>query len=154
MAPGSLEEQFLLAAVALPMPPNVATDGRWIFIDLTCQVLLAGEGLDRLVFVFPTSTGEAGYETRLQERRPATRFNPALQNGGWHNSSSYPVAEDNPLNGNMYKPLYFDRGQAIHGANNVPTSPQSKGCARLRPANQDDAHRLAGPRGRLGNGRS
>ena len=137
MAPGSLEEQFLLATVALPMPPNVATDGRWIFIDLTCQVLLAGEGLDRLVFVFPTSTGEAGYETRLQERRPATRFNPALQNGGWHNSSSYPVAEDNPLNGNMYKPLYFDRGQAIHGANNVPTSPQSKGCARLRPANQD-----------------
>ncbi len=47
------------------------------------------------------------------------------------------MAEDNPLNGNMYKPLYFDRGQAIHGANNVPTSPQSKGCARLRPANQD-----------------
>jgi hypothetical protein len=137
MAPGSVEEQFLLATAALPMPPSVATDGRWIFIDLTCQVLLAGEGADRLVFVFPTSTGETGYETRLQERRAATRFNPALQNGGWHNSSSYPVAEDNPLNGNMYKPLYFDRGQAIHGANNVPTSPQSKGCARLRPANQD-----------------
>ena len=49
----------------------------------------------------------------------------------------YPVAEDNPLNGNMYKPLYFDRGQAIHGANNVPTSPQSKGCARLRVEHQD-----------------
>ena len=32
----------------------------------------------------------------------------------------------------MYKPLYFDNGQAIHGANNVPTSPQSHGCARLR----------------------
>mgnify|MGYP001435531659 FL=1 len=37
----------------------------------------------------------------------------------------------------MYKPLYFDNGQAIHGANNVPTSPQSKGCARLKPADQD-----------------
>ena len=37
----------------------------------------------------------------------------------------------------MYRPLYFDRGQAIHGANNVPTSPQSKGCARLRPSHQD-----------------
>ena len=96
-----------------------------------------GEGFDRLVHVFPTSTGEAGYETRLQERVRAFRFNPALNNGGWHNSSTYPVEADNPLNGNMYKPLYFDRGQAIHGANNVPTSPQSKGCARLRPSHQD-----------------
>jgi hypothetical protein len=37
----------------------------------------------------------------------------------------------------MYKPLYFDGGQAIHGANNVPTSPQSKGCARLRVEHQE-----------------
>jgi len=137
MVPGSPEEQQLLATTALPIPPNVATDGRWIFIDLTCQILLTGEGPDRLVNVFPTSTGEPGYETRLQERTRAFRFNPALDNGGWHESSLYPVPEDNPLNGNMYKPLYFDNGQAIHGANNVPTSPQSKGCARLKPADQD-----------------
>ena len=137
MEPGSVEEQLLLDSTTLPIPPNVATDGRWIFIDLTCQVMLTGEGFDRLVHVFPTSTGEAGYETRLQERTRAFRFNPALNNGGWHESSIYPVADDNPLNGNMYKPLYFDRGQAIHGANNVPTSPQSKGCARLRPSHQD-----------------
>ena len=137
MVPGSPEEQLLLASTALPIPPNVATDGRWIFIDLTCQVLLTGEGPDRLVNVFPTSTGEPGHETRLQERSRAFRFNPALDNGGWHESSLYPVPEDNPLNGNMYKPLYFDNGQAIHGANNVPTSPQSKGCARLKPADQD-----------------
>ncbi len=137
MAPGSPEEQQLLAATALPIPPNVATDGRWIFIDLTCQIMLTGEGPDRLVNVFPTSTGEAGFETRLQERTRAFRFDPARQNGGWHESTDYPVPEDNPLNGNMYKPLYFDNGQAIHGANNVPTSPQSKGCARLKPADQD-----------------
>ena len=137
MAPGSPEEQQLLATTALPIPPNVATDGRWIFIDLTCQIMLTGEGPDRLVNVFPTSTGEPGHETRLQERTRAFRFNPALDNGGWHESSLYPVPEDNPLNGNMYKPLYFDNGQAIHGANNVPTSPQSKGCARLKPADQD-----------------
>ena len=47
------------------------------------------------------------------------------------------MPEDNPINGNMYKPLYFDGGLAIHGANNVPTSPQSKGCARLRLENHD-----------------
>jgi hypothetical protein len=137
MEPDSVEEQFLLASTALPIPPGVATEGRWIFIDLTCQVLLTGEGFDRLVHVFPTSTGEPGFETRLQERTRAFRYNPALATAGWHNSTTYPVEADNPLNGNMYRPLYFDRGQAIHGANNVPTSPQSKGCARLRPNHQD-----------------
>jgi hypothetical protein len=60
-----------------------------------------------------------------------------LENGGWHDSTDFPVAADNPLNGNMYRPLYFALGQAIHGANNVPTSPQSKGCARLRVSHQD-----------------
>jgi len=137
MTPGSDEEQLLLATTVLPIPANVATDGRWIFIDLTCQILLTGEGPDRLINVFPTSTGEPEYETRLQERTRAFRFDPALDNGGWHESTDYPVPEDNPLNGNMYKPLYFDNGQAIHGANNVPTSPQSKGCARLKPADHD-----------------
>lgn len=137
MAAGSPEEALLLTTTVLPVPANVASDGRWIFIDLTCQILLTGDGPAQLVNVFPTSTGEPGYETRLQEQTRAFRFDPALDNGGWHESTDYPVPEDNPLNGNMYKPLYFDNGQAIHGANNVPTSPQSKGCARLKPADHD-----------------
>lgn len=138
MEPGSEEEQALLAAPALPIPFNVAAmDPRWVLIDQTCQVMFVGEGVERLVFVFPTSTGEAGHETRNQQRSRAFRYDPALRNGGWHNSSTYPVAIDNPLNGNMYRPIYFDGGQAIHGANTVPTSPQSKGCARLRPEHQN-----------------
>ena len=67
----------------------------------------------------------------------AFRYDPALENNGWHNSTKFPVAEDNPLNGNMYRPIYFHRGQAIHGANNVPPEPASKGCVRVRPENQD-----------------
>ena len=108
-----------------------------MLIDQTCQILFAGEGGNRIVFVFPTSTGESGYETRNQSDSRVFRYDPALENGGWHNSSHYPVPADNPLNGNMYRPLYFDAGQAIHGANNVPTSPASKGCARLPVASQD-----------------
>lgn len=136
MAAGSEEEQLLMATTALSVPADIAADGRWIFIDLTCQIMLNGEG-PNLVHVFATSTGEPEFPTRLQERARAFRFDPALANAGWHESTEYPVPEDNPLNGNMYKPLYFDRGQAIHGANNVPTSPQSKGCARLKPSDQD-----------------
>jgi hypothetical protein len=133
MAGGSEEEQLLLATPALPIPfTSAILAERWVLIDRTCQIMFVGEGTQKLTFVFPTSTGMSGFETRDQTRSRVFKFDPALANGGWHDSLTYPAAEDNPLNGNMYKPLYFDRGQAIHGANNVPTSPQSHGCARLR----------------------
>jgi hypothetical protein len=138
MIAGSEEEQILMSTATLPIPfTGAILSDRWILIDRTCQIMFVGEGAANLTFVFPTSTGEPGHETRDQLRSRAFKFNPALNNGGWHNSLTYPAAEDNPLNGNMYKPLYFDRGQAIHGANNVPTSPQSKGCARLRVEHQE-----------------
>jgi hypothetical protein len=138
MVAGSEEEQILMATPALPIPfTSAILAERWVLIDRTCQIMFVGEGTQRLTFVFPTSTGMSGFETRDQLRSRAFKFNPALGNGGWHDSLTYPAAEDNPLNGNMYKPLYFDRGQAIHGANNVPTTPQSKGCARLRVEHMD-----------------
>jgi LysM domain/L,D-transpeptidase catalytic domain len=138
MVPGSAEERTLMAARSLSIPATApASSGRWVLIDQTCQILFAGEGSNRIAFVFPTSTGESGYETRNQSGSRVFRYDPALENDGWHNSSHYPVPADNPLNGNMYRPLYFDNGQAIHGANNVPTSPASKGCARLPVASQD-----------------
>ena len=138
MVAGSAEEEMLLAATELAVPQTSATAStRWILIDRTCQIMFAGSGSSELAYVFPTSTGSEGHETRLQERSNAFRFDPAIANGGWHDSTDFPVAIDNPLNGNMYRPLYFDGGQAIHGANNVPTSPQSKGCARLRVEHQD-----------------
>ncbi|MEO6126356.1 MAG: LysM peptidoglycan-binding domain-containing protein, partial [Ilumatobacteraceae bacterium] len=133
MVAGSEEEQIMMAATSLPIPYTSAIlSERWVLIDQTCQIMFAGEGTTKLVWVFPTSTGLPEFPTRDQNRSRVFRYDPALENGGWHNSSSYPAAEDNPLNGNMYKPIYFDNGQAIHGANNVPTSPASHGCARLR----------------------
>ncbi len=138
MEPGSDEEQALMDATSIVAPfTSALNQDRWILIDRTCQVMFVGEGAETLNFVFPTSTGSDGFETRDQDQTRVFRYDPALQNNGWHNSSTYPVPVDNPLNGNMYRPLYFDGGQAIHGANNVPTTPQSKGCARLSPSNQD-----------------
>ncbi len=138
MEAGSEEEQLLMETTVLRQPFTTALlSDRWILIDRTCQVMFTGEGDNGIVNVFSTSTGSEGFETRDQDRSRAYRFDPALDNGGWHNSTTYPVPEDNPLNGNMYKPLYFDGGQAIHGSNNVPTTPQSKGCARLRTGDMD-----------------
>jgi hypothetical protein len=138
MAAGSEEEQVLMAATQLNIPFAAPVEApRWTLIDQTCQVMFVGAGSDQLPFIFPTSTGEPGFETRLQDSSKVYRYDPAFENDGWHDSTEFPVPEDNPINGNMYEPLYFDGGLAIHGANNVPTSPQSKGCARLRLENHD-----------------
>jgi hypothetical protein len=138
MVPGSDEERTLLSAQSIAIPANAAVAAsRWVVVNKTCQVMFAGEGGNGVKFVFKVSTGEPGWETSNQEVVRAFRYDPALENNGWHNSTKFPVAEDNPLNGNMYRPIYFHRGQAIHGANNVPPEPASKGCVRLRPENQD-----------------
>lgn len=138
MAAGSEEEQVLMAATELNIPLYAPVDAeRWVLVDQTCQVMFVGAGNEQLQFIFPTSTGQPGFETRLQDASKVYRYDPAFENEGWHDSTEFPVPEDNPINGNMYKPLYFDGGLAIHGANNVPTSPQSKGCARLRVGDQD-----------------
>lgn len=138
MAAGSDEEVWLNLLPTLPVPDSpVRGDERWALIDQTCQIMFVGDGRDHLQFVFGTSTGLPDHRTRPQERSRAFKYDPASDNGGWHDSIDFPAAEDNPLNGNMYKPIYFDGGQAIHGANTVPTSPQSHGCARLRVEHQD-----------------
>lgn len=134
---GSEEEATIFAGTELSIPAGAPVEAdKWILIDKTCQVIFIGEGNDRLVDIFPTSTGVEGYETH-NTRAFAFRFDPALENGGWHDSASFPLAVDNPENGNMYKPLYFNNGQAIHGAAYIPPEPRSKGCARTFPAHQD-----------------
>ena len=137
LVPGSEEEATIFAATAIGIPEGAPIDAdRWILVDQTCQVMFAGEGNDRVVDVYPTSTGSEGHETFNVKAR-ATRFDPAIDNDGWHDSSSFPVEIDNPLNGNMYKPIYFNEGQAIHGAEFIPPYPRSKGCARTFPKHQD-----------------
>ncbi|MFW2336548.1 L,D-transpeptidase, partial [Ilumatobacter sp.] len=156
MMAGSEEEQILMATETLPIPfTSAILSERWALIDQTCQIMFVGVGTERLQFVFPTSSGLAQFPTRPQNRSTVFRYNSASGNGGWHNSTTYPAAVDNPLNGNMYKPLYFDRGQAIHGANNVPRSPASHGCLRLRVTHMDalvDWLGLGDVRGATGDG--
>jgi peptidoglycan hydrolase-like protein with peptidoglycan-binding domain len=39
--------------------------------------------------------------------------------------------------GTLYRPLYFDRGWAIHGSSSVPGYPASHGCVRTSNSDQD-----------------
>ncbi len=139
MAVGSDEEDVLFGTGSLSIPDGAATwSNRWVLIDETCQVMFTGEGDSGIVDVYPTSTGESDFETHNVQGIAAFRFDPALDNGGWHDSSRFPVEVDDPQNGNMYKPIYFNGGQAIHGANYVPPFPRSKGCARMFTWHQDE----------------
>jgi hypothetical protein len=138
MEAGSEEEATLLAAERIVVPWNEAVQAdRWALVDRTCQIMFVGQGTEQVTFVFPVSTGEAEHETDLQTRARAFRYDPAVENGGWHNSTTYPVPADNALNGNMYRPIYFNNGEAIHGASVVPPYPRSKGCVRLHVQHQD-----------------
>ncbi len=144
LAADAEEADVIMNAGEFGVPAGAATwASKWILIDKTCQVMFIGEG-EELVNIYPTSTGEPGYETRGGQSFSAFRYDPALDTNGWHDSSNFPVAIDNPLNGNMYKPIYFNEGQAIHGANYVPPNPQSKGCARTFPLHQDELIRWIG----------
>lgn len=148
MAPASTEMATLMATTELHAPSSpVLGAARWVLIDQTCQMMFIGEG-NELVYIFPTSTGEPGNETRNIAKATAFRYDPAPDNNGWHDSSQYPVGVDNPLNGNLYKPVFFNYGQAIHGAGRVPATPASKGCARLTVGDQDTFVKWLGLSGR------
>ncbi|MFW2335054.1 L,D-transpeptidase family protein [Ilumatobacter sp.] len=139
LAEGSAEEEIIFAAEELSIPAGAATwADKWVLIDETCQVMFTGEADRGIVDVYPTSTGEPDFETHNVQAVAAFRYNPAVENGGWHDSSRFPSEVDNPQNGNMYKPIYFNNGQAIHGANYVPPFPRSKGCARMFTWHQDE----------------
>jgi len=139
LAAGSAEEELIFEADGLSIPKGAATwADKWVLIDETCQVMFTGEADREIVNVYPTSTGEPDFETHNIQAAAAFRYNPAVENGGWHDSSRFPSEIDNPQNGNMYKPIYFNSGQAIHGANYVPPFPRSKGCARTFTWHQDE----------------
>ena len=125
-----------MAATSMPFPRSAPLGRPLGPHQQTCQVIFVGEG--------PAASASSSRPRPVSPSRRPTRtgprvfrYDPALENNGWHNSTRFPVDADNPLNGNMYRPLYFDNGQAIHGAANVPAEPASKGCVRLRLEDQD-----------------
>ena len=77
--------------------------------------------------VMPVSTGMAGYETVPGDHVVAWTVN------RWWQSTIY-------ADGRMYRPMFFHRGQALHGSSSdslVHTYPASHGCVRMLHADID-----------------
>jgi hypothetical protein len=114
--------------------------GKDFSIKKACQVGVAVEN-GIVKYIMPVSTGQTGYATR-ENSFAATKYlsgsGDEARLGGWHDSSHFPSESGN---GNMYLPIYFSGGQAIHGSSSMGetsflTSAASKGCVRTRISDQ------------------
>jgi len=118
------------ASTELPLLPRKLF-GVKALVSLTCQTAYITNNAGVIVRVLPVSTGkDNGYhETRRGFKRVYWKYN------GWQASSLFPEPDGRP---GLYRPIYFDRGIAFHGVRKpVRTKPQSHGCVRTWPKDQD-----------------
>lgn len=100
-------------------------------VSLTCQATYVTNNNGVVVRVLPVSTGkDLGYHaTRTGFKRVYWKYN------AWQASTLFPEPDGRP---GLYRPIYFDRGIAFHGVRRpIRTMPQSHGCVRTWPKDQD-----------------
>lgn len=112
------------AARGFPTPLVPAGGSSRVEIDVPRQFLMLYEG-NQLSRILPVSTGSnerfcsEGWCRRAVT--PGGSFTVGRRARGW---------ESGPL-GDLYNPLYFNGGIAIHGSPSVPARPASHGCVRI-----------------------
>ncbi len=109
----------LAAGLALAAAP--ASAGVFVSVDKTAQrMTVSVDG--RVAHVWPVSTGRAGFNT------PNGRYRPQRMARSWFSRKYY--------NSPMPHAIFFHRGYAIHGSNDIRRlgGPASHGCVRLHPA--------------------
>lgn len=118
-----------LANGSLPKP--VVSKGSGVEVHLDRQLLLV-TARGRTVQVLNTSTGNGEYYWLDGRRYRAT-----TPRGTFAVYSTYSKGwQWGPL-GNLYRPMYFLSGYAVHGSASIPTYPASHGCCRVSTAAMD-----------------
>jgi lipoprotein-anchoring transpeptidase ErfK/SrfK len=127
-ADGSIGEQTL-AALKDPVQPSLrGSASSRIEVDLTKQVLYFVEG-GSLARILPVSSG-SGADYTTSSGGTATSLTPV---GSYAIQRKIPGTRVADL-GELYDPMYFYEGWAIHGSNSVPAYPASHGCIRVTRA--------------------
>lgn len=118
-------------AVSTGSVPQPVTGGTGVEVHLERQLLLVvRDGATREVF--NTSTGNGEWYTLDGRRQRAV-----TPQGRWQVYSTWSDGwQEGPL-GNMWRPMYYNSGWAIHGSESIPTYPASHGCSRLSTAAMD-----------------
>lgn len=120
----SIRERFLIHRAIRPKVPTRLVVG--LNVNITCQAVIWVKTSRKthapMVFkVFPATTGSKEFPTRTGKFRIYAQVN------DWQESDLYPGAM-------MYRPKYFDGGQAFHGSATdslVVPFPASHGCVRM-----------------------
>jgi hypothetical protein len=123
------------SALEIPKPPRVLVPkGKptRVEINLTTQVMVVYvRGAVKLVSHTSSGSGipyceTAEWQGRSQRfcgnaRTPTGDYKTTWRRDGWHRSYL----------GQLYNPIFFNGGIALHGALSVPLAPASHGCVRL-----------------------
>lgn len=122
---GRLTRAHFEILLAAKRPAPLETNEAHIEVDLVRQVLFIADDAGVVAKILPVSTG-SGKEFKSQgwARDAIThpgRYRVRQKISGWKKS---------PL-GELYYPVYFMYGTAIHGYQSVPTKPASHGCVRI-----------------------
>src|SRR5262249_44291416 len=122
---GQLTRSDFEKLIAANRPSPLETGEAHIEVDLVRQVLFVIDGGGVVTKILPVSSG-SGKEFKSQgwARDAIThpgRYRVREKLSGWKKS---------PL-GELYYPVYFMYGTAIHGHPSVPTRPASHGCVRI-----------------------
>jgi hypothetical protein len=127
IAPPAMPKEAV--AIAPPSPPPPPPITLLLKADLTTQKLTVREG-DRVLHVWPISSGRRGYAT------PTGTFRPAWTARMWR-SRQY---DDAP----MPHSIFFNKGIAFHATTAVSMlgRPASHGCLRLAPAHAAELYAL------------
>lgn len=107
------------------LPKPVGGAGTRVEVHLRKQLLLFVKD-GRTTRVLNTSTGNNEYYWVNGVRYRAT-----TPTGSWKIYSTYSKGwQWGPL-GNLYRPMYYNQGWAVHGSSSIPPYPASHGCSRL-----------------------
>jgi lipoprotein-anchoring transpeptidase ErfK/SrfK len=115
-----------LGALARPVTPTLrGGPPHRVEVDLDRQVLFYVEG-GQLTRIMPVSSGNGGYY-RTEAGNLARSLTPV---GTFQIKRRIHGLRQADL-GDLYDPMYFYGGYALHGSNSVPARPASHGCIRL-----------------------
>lgn len=120
----------ITTTTALPKLP-ARLNGVKALVNLTCQAAYITDGNGSILRVLSVSTGKDNgfHATRTGFKRVYYKVN------RWQKSTIFPEPDGRP---GLYRPIYFDRGIAFHGVRReIKTFPQSHGCVRTWPTDQD-----------------
>lgn len=124
---GRIDEAVRFGLSVFQWPEAMVEDGETtrVEVDLDRQVMVVYRERE-VALISTVSTGSGrrfcgGNDGCQYATTPAGRFEFTWRHNGWRTSKL----------GQLYNPVYFHGGIAVHGYRSVPTHPASSGCVRI-----------------------